>query len=246
MSEVRKAARLHPLFVGLPEAEIDRLLGRVREAHYEPGEVIYGSGQPAHSVSVVISGALQIEYPPEGELRGPVTALIVAPAVVGECQVLSERVWSGTGVALTEVSVLGFDRAGWLALLETSPELGRRLYLELAGRFLLAIETWRGQPSLTPPALLARYAAGVAIAYRRVGLDAPALPTNQKDLARATGLTRETINRALRAFEDEGLVRVTRARLEILNEAELVARAGPSFEHFVKTYWALGESPPRK
>jgi CRP-like cAMP-binding protein len=232
--------------VGLPEAEIDRVLGRVREAHYEPGEVIYGSGQPAQAVSVVVSGALQIEYPPEGELRGPVTALIVAPAVVGECQVLSERVWSGTGVALTEVSVLGFDRAGWLELLDTNAELARRLYLELAGRFLLAIETWRGQPALTPPALVARYAAGVAISYQRAGLDAIALPMNQKDLARATGLTRETVNRTLRGFEEEGLVRVARGRVQILERDELVARAGPGFLNFVKTYWALGDPTPRK
>lgn len=240
MGSIEAEARAHPLFVDLPAAELSRVLARVRIIHHEAGEIVYGSGSPADAVSVLLSGALQIEYPVEGETRGPVTALIVAPAVVGESQVLAGRPWTGTGVAITPLTALGFDKATWLGLLTDSPTITARLYLELAGRFLLAIETWRNQPVLSPPGLLARYCLGVAIARARTGLSASdELPIDQKALALATGLTRETVNRALKSWAEEGLVRVKRGLLCLDQPEALRALAGPGFEFFLKSYWAV-------
>lgn len=236
---VHELAAAHPLFEGLSEAELSRALARVREVHHAPGEIVYRSGEEARSVSILVRGALQIEYPPAGEDRGPVNAIILAPALIGEAQVLASREWSGTGVALTELVVLGFDRPAWLELLAETPVVTRRLYLELAGRFLLAIETWRNQPKLGPTELIARYCAGVHAVFVRSGVSDPEeLPLDQKSLALATGLTRETVNRTLKAWAEEDLVVARRGRLRLADSAAIEARAGPPLEHFVKSYWA--------
>lgn len=238
-ASVHELAAAHPLFRGLEAEVLARLLGRVREVHHRAGEIIYQSGHEAQSVSILVRGALQIEYPSPGEERGPVNALFVAPALLGEAQVLATRAWSGTGVALTDLVLLGFDREAWLELLAKSPAVTRRLYLELAGRFLLAIETWRNQPELGPAELIARYCAGVRLAFERCRIPEPSeLPLDQKALALATGLTRETVNRTLKAWAENGLVLARRGRLSIGDPAALEALAGPSLSHFVKSYWA--------
>lgn len=229
----------HPLFAGMSREMLESILSRVRVLHFAPGDVVYTSGAEAGFVSIITSGVLQIEYPPSGATRGPVTSLVVAPAISGECQVLAERRWSGTGVAVTELSLFGFDRGTWLRFLDEYPLIARRLYLELAGRFLLAIDTWKNQPSLGPAELVARYCHGVSVALARSGLaSGRELALNQRDIASATGLTRETVNRTLRAWANDTIVRVKRGRIIVDDVGALAGLAGSTLDSFVKSYWA--------
>jgi CRP-like cAMP-binding protein len=232
----------HPLFVDFHARTLATLLSRVREVHQRPGDLVYESGREATAVTVVLKGAMQIEYPQVGRARGPVTTMIVAPAVLGECQVLARRPWTGTGVALTDMVNLNFDRAGWLSLLDASPVIVRRLYLELSGRFLSAIENWRAAPQLGPEGLIARYFTALVAALERSGALTPnELDASQKAIAGATDLTRETVNRTLRAWADRGFVRLLKGRVVVVDGGALATLAGFGWENMVKTYWAPAE-----
>ncbi|OGQ84351.1 MAG: hypothetical protein A2289_08630 [Deltaproteobacteria bacterium RIFOXYA12_FULL_58_15] len=232
----------HPLFAAIDPTDIDWALRAVRELHHAPADILYTSGKQADMVFVVLHGGMQIEYPVEGETRGQVATLLVAPALLGECQVLSGQPWSGTGVALTELQALGFGRDSWLELLQRNHEIARRLYLELAGRFLLAIETWRHQPELGPDGLIARYLCAVAAVLERAGVANPnVVELGQLAIACATGLSRETVNRILRNWHRRGLVTVLKNKVEVKRVAKLELIAGEDWQDLIKSYWTISK-----
>lgn len=199
----------HPLFAGVPGPDLEAVLRRADVLHLSPGEILYTAGESARGVSVVLSGAIQIEYPAVGEVRGYVAAMLEAPAFVGECQVLHERTWSGTGVALLPVVAVGLDRQTLEALIREQPRFALAAYREITERFLNAIDTWRHQVRLSPSETLARYLLSVATLRERAGVSPEALlEIRQVDLGLATGLRRETINRVLKAWERQSALEI--------------------------------------
>jgi CRP/FNR family transcriptional regulator len=197
------------LFAHLDEAARRDLAVLSDVYHLDDRELLYVAGEPARHVFVVLSGVLQIEYPPPGRTRGYAVAVLPAPFVLGECQALNELPWSGTGVALTPLVALVITPRALEGLMLEHPALGWAFYRELVGRFLDVIESRKTQLQATPPETLARYLTRYISAIRSVN-DAPSdlIRVRQQDLGRATGLRRETVNRILRGWTQEGYLRV--------------------------------------
>jgi CRP/FNR family transcriptional regulator, cyclic AMP receptor protein len=195
----------HPLFVGVDPAKLDELLKKSALVHLDADEILYSSGSAADRVFIGISGGIQIEYPEAGEVRGYVAAMLRAPFFLGECQVLHARPWSGTAVALVPVTAVGLQRDALEQLILGEPQVALRLYRELAGRFLRAIDAWKHQPTRTPAQSLSRYLVG----YLELLGSSDELRIRQVDLGRATGLRRETVNRVLKGWAGDGLLEVT-------------------------------------
>jgi CRP-like cAMP-binding protein len=205
---VRELLARHPLFAPLAVEAREAVLAEVSEIHLGDMELLYGSGDRADRVFVLLAGALQIEYPLDGSQRGKVTAMLLAPGFLGECQVLCERAWSGTGVAVTDLIALGIRKPRFVELISAQPLLTLGLYFELAGRFLNAIESWRHEPAHGPELSVARYLLArrdvLAHLSRR---DVELIVVRQVDLARATGIRPETVNRVLAKWAKGGVTK---------------------------------------
>lgn len=235
----------HPLFSALGEAERHALVRSAEEIHLAQGDVLYTSGTPAEQVFIVVRGALQVEFPLAGETRGRVMTLLLAPAFLGECQVVNRQPWSGTGVAVTDLVALGVVRAAFLELLGAHAELTRRLYLELTRRYLMTLETIRHQPMCQPAQAIARYLVALRNAQRAVQAEAAGelLAVRQAEVGRAAGLRRETVNRVLSGWIDEGRIHASKAGIDVRD---------PGFiEALAKTSAAVpllqgGEVPPQE
>lgn len=208
----------HPVFRDVPAAAIAALVSDATLHYLNAGEALYEANSRADTIFVVLEGCLQIEYPKPGETRGVVTAMLGAPSVLGECQVLHDRPWSGTGVALVPLLAVGIGAALLERTMMQHPVLGIALYREVTLRFLNAIDAWKAAPVRSVEEQLARYMAG---AMEALASDS-ALPFSQAVLGRATGLRRETINRILARWETDGILeagargirRIDRRRLE--------------------------------
>lgn len=190
-----------------------------RSVFLEPEEPLYTAAAPADRVFALLDGAIQIEYPQPGETRGRAVSMLSAPSMLGECQVLNERSWSGTGVALLPVTALGLGRELIESLVLEEPQFALALYRELAKRFLHAIDSWKTTPSLDPSQTLARY----LVAYCEVCTISGHVPLRQAALGQATGLRRETVNRVLKQWERDGLVALSTRGIDIEDIGEFRA-----------------------
>jgi CRP-like cAMP-binding protein len=219
--EVDALLEAHPLFSRVSIDTRKLLVRQGTRVDLARGDALYEAGQSATEVYVILSGAIQIEYPsPDG--KGFAAALLPAPAFVGEAQALHDRPWSGTGVALFPCIVLALKMAAFEAVFRSDPELSWSLYRELSWRFLGAIDAWKYHQSSTPEELLARYLVSYSIVQQKVlPRQPPQVEVNQNFLARATSLRRETVNRLLGRWENEGWLERTARALVGLDLAAL-------------------------
>jgi CRP/FNR family transcriptional regulator, cyclic AMP receptor protein len=205
----RSLARGAP-FHALSEVGRRRLLDESRLACFGPKDVLYEAGAPANALFLLLEGAIQIECPKSGRRRGRVVAMVEAPYMLGEAQVLHDRAFSGAGVALREVIAALIAKSTLEQLIQTEPAFAVAYARELAFRFLQAIEA-RQQTNPEPSIALAKY----IVSYCALaGCDLRRIPLEQCELGEATGLCRETVNRTLKAWVRAGHLRVTRGGIE--------------------------------
>ncbi|MEZ4272133.1 MAG: Crp/Fnr family transcriptional regulator [Myxococcota bacterium] len=210
----------HPIMRHVRASELRHLATTNAVLHLDTGELLHAAGQRADRIFVLLGGALQIEYPKPGEQRGPVIAILQAPGLLGECQVMHDRCWSGTGVALRSITALGLHRETMEELISGYPAFALNVYRELTLRFLRAIEAWKHAPTVQPPERLARYiisyleAVDPQVQHNEVAL-------RQTELGRATDLRRETINRLLRKWEAEKRLTIQREGLSAIKRHRL-------------------------
>jgi len=214
----------HPLFAGIPRADLVALLRRAEIVHLDRNEILHRAGDPSRKATVLLSGAVQIEYPGRGQLRGYAAAMLAAPAFVSE--VLDDQAWTGTAVVLLPIVAVGFDREVVANLIAEQPGFALAAYREIAERFRNAIDTWKHQ--IGPAETVARYLLSMTLLRSRAGIGPESLlEIRQVDLGVATGLRRETINRVLRGWARQGLIEIQTRGLSRIDLEGLKQVLGP-------------------
>lgn len=121
--------RSHPLFLSLPQAELERLLSDEvsRERRYLPNTVILREGEVSDSLFLMGSGSVQVTLRGTG---GPVTPLAVLQRgeVFGEMAVLEQKPRSATVLAKEKCVVLEIAGEAIRKLLEAHPYMQVTMY----------------------------------------------------------------------------------------------------------------------
>ncbi|GAB3964236.1 Crp/Fnr family transcriptional regulator [Plantactinospora veratri] len=218
-TELRRLADV-PLFAGLGPAQLRRLLDRSVPRTVEPGVVLAVRGQPAEHVIVVEAGTLTgVHETADGKrLR---LGDFAGPCAVDKSAVLDGGGYTATWLAATVLRYRLVPAGELLRLIDDVPAVRRHVLGHLAGRLR------DGQAELVRTSYAdagTRVAAWLVAAAGRSGRRVP-LPGAQQGLAEAVGMTRVTVNRALRTLADAGLVRVEPGAVVVLAPELLAARA---------------------
>jgi CRP/FNR family cyclic AMP-dependent transcriptional regulator len=208
-----------PLFTGLDESGLDSLGREMRIRRFRRGEVIFHQGDPGDALFIVLGGLVRIWLP--GETGDEAILATLRPGdFFGELALLdgAPRSASATAVEATETAVLPRDRFRELIaseagirdvfLVAIAREL-RRLtthveelhFLDIAGRLaarLGRLAEEQGRPQ----------------ADGSLRLDGP---LTQSDLAGMVGATRQSVNKLLGMFAGDGLVRIERDAIVVLD-----------------------------
>ena len=215
--------RTMSIFKSLPESVVRELQRRAVARRWCASAIIIAQGEAADGLHIVYRG--QVKSVLFGESGREMTlALAKAGDFFGEDGVIDGKPHGANVVALEDSVVLTIDRATFLNLLRSHPDVALRLLAELAERSRHAKETIGNLAlhdvisRLTRTLITLaqqqgeRRVDGVMIRYR---------PT-QQDLANMVGTCRETVSRALSSMARRGLV-VSRGR-SLLLRRELIDR----------------------
>lgn len=197
------------------EQERIRLASRLEQRLLRPGTVAVLRGTMPEGVWIVRSGTLELVA---GSGRGRVVVGVLQPGdAVGDVPLLLGQPAVCTARALTDVQAGFLPAARFSVLLEENPRLARCWLTGLARRHARAHEalaqTVGGSAQGRTAGLLLREARGGTVAC------------SQDTLAAMVGLRRPTLNRVLKEFEREGLLRVGYRQIELLAEDGLRRRA---------------------
>jgi len=207
-----------PLFAGLDESGLESLVRGMRIRRFRRAETVFHLGDPGDALFIVMSGSIKITLPADtGEEA--ILATLRPGDFFGELALLDGAPRSATAVAIepTETYILARDRFRELiatepvmreALLATMAAEVRRLthhveelhFLDITGRLA---------------SRLARLSAESGATTLPDGSIQLAGPLTQGDLAAMIGCTRQSVNKLLGMFTDDGLIRLDRDRIVI-------------------------------
>lgn len=208
----------------LSEEERREVLRLARRRRFRRGEIVFHEGDPGDTLHLIDQGhvAMRVTTP-----LGDVATLIVEGpgGYFGELALVSEKgTRNSTVVALDPVETLSLHRDQFEELRRTYESFDRMLVA------VLADEVRRLSARLAE----ALYVPVETRVYRRLvdlatafasGDQLPTIPLTQDDVASMAGTTRPSANKVLRAAHEEGVLRLSRGSIEILDPALLAKRA---------------------
>ena len=216
-----------PFFGGLEPAALEHLAASMRSRRFRRGEVIFHIGDPGDALFVIVSGEVKISLPSETGDEA-ILATLRDGDVFGELALLdgAPRSASASALSATETVVLPRDR--FRELLATEAGFRDALLASIAGE-LRRLTTHVEELHFLD--ITGRLAAQLVRLAREGGTPAAdgavRLRTNltQGDLAAMVGCTRQSVNKLLGQFTDDGLVRLERDAIVVIDVDGLLATA---------------------
>lgn len=195
------------------------------ERVYRPGEVIFHQGSPCFGVHCVATGTVALRRV-DAEGRSVIVRLVHPHETLGARTLLGGGTYASTAEALTEARVCLIERPAVKALLARSPGLALRFLRRLAEDLRAADDEKLERATLQVRARLARLLLAL---LERYGVDAGVgaftleLPLARQDMAALLGVRPESVARAVRALEDDGVARFRGRAVEVPSIDRLLA-----------------------
>jgi CRP-like cAMP-binding protein len=218
----RRLLRSSPLFDALPRAALDEILARSTDKFVKRGQAIFQEGDEGSYMVAVLSGRIRVSATsPDG--REVTLNMIDAGEVVGEMALLDGKPRSADATALEDSQLILVERRHFLPHLESNHDLALRLIDVLCQRLRDTSETLGNFAMLDLAGRLARRLLTLAAEYGKpvnghIRLD---IRLSHTDLGRFVGCSRETVNKQMRVWEEEGILsraggRFSLCRLDVL------------------------------
>lgn len=207
-----------PLFSGLDEAGLQRIVPYVREITVAPGQAIVWEGEPCEATYFVIRGLVRTRrMSPHG--REQVLAYLGPGECVNLVAALDGKPSPVTVDAVTPTTLYRIACADCRHILEEHGELAHAVLQYLAGEVRRLSDLVESLALYTVRSRLARFLLQYA--------DEKTSPRQwtQEEIATHIGTVREMVGRTLRDFAAEGLIRRQRGRIVIVDRAGLEREA---------------------
>ncbi len=212
------AALDNGLFAVLSDGERLALAGRARLRVFAKGEVLFREGQESADPAFLLSGLVKLS---RSAARGRECVLhLVRPGRLLDAGVLFyEGGLPATAVGVKEGRLLWLEKPALLAALRGNAALGLGLIAALSLRQRLFINKLAGsQGRISASRRVAAWLLHRAKMEKATTLD---LGVSREILARLIGISRESLSRELSLLAGNGLIRVERRRVVLLDEVGL-------------------------
>lgn len=211
-----------PLFAGLAPARLMEVATLVRRRRYRRGQVIIYQGDPADALYLIVSGEVKVSVlSPHGDET--IFTLLGPDECFGELELFDDQPREATIETTRPTEVLRLERAAIRQLVERSPDVALALLGVLARRLRSTDRLVEDSAFLGVPERVAKTLGVLVAAYHRSesGGAPVELQLTQHDLAAMIGATRESVNKALSALRDRGVVALGRQRIVVADVAAL-------------------------
>src|SRR5208337_5078298 len=206
--KAKRAALLSStLFQAMSPDEITAILSIATDRVVPRGTVIFQKGDPGSSLMAVLKGRVRIStVSPDGKELTLNT--IRAGEVFGEIALLDGKPRSADASAIEDTTLLVVERRNLVPFLRTNDDLYLRLLAVLCDRLRRTSMALEEIALLDLPGRLARLLLKLAGDYGRpapggVRID---VKLSQRDLATLVASTRESVNKQLRVWREDGVL----------------------------------------
>ncbi|RZL00403.1 MAG: Crp/Fnr family transcriptional regulator [Rubrivivax sp.] len=222
------ALRSHLWFASCPPALQEGLVERGRLVSLKAGESLFSQGDDQPGLCCVVAGALKVGSinPRDGTHH---LSLYLEPYQwVGEIALIDRKPRSQDAVADTDSTVLMIPQAVLEPWLDAHPHFWRDLARLACGKLRLMLMATEDASTMSIEQQLARRLVFAATSYGHAVQPTlrRKLRLPQEYLARMLGVSRQTINKALKSLAADRVIAVHYAEIEILDAKALATQAG--------------------
>jgi CRP/FNR family transcriptional regulator len=209
------------LFTCLHPEQVERLSRDAVAREFQPGQTLFLEGEPCQGLWLIGEGVVQIvKTTPQG--RQMVLATQTAPATVAEVPVFDGGPYPASVTALQPTLAVMIHKQDFLLACRAHPALALH-FLEIFGRRLRHLVGLAER--ITFGTIRQRLAQELLERAEWAGADEFAMEETQEQLATRLGTVREVISRNISRFQSEGLLRLERRSVSILNRVGLEREA---------------------
>src|SRR5262249_43584013 len=192
--------RNHAVFREFPSVVIEHLGTYMTRRTVPKGVMIFARGDPGTTLMAVLSGSVWISVP-AGDGHEAVLNIIKSGQVFGEVAFPDGRERTADAVAMTDCELMVIDRRDFIPFLHREPDVVLKLIEILCARIRRTSSQLEDVMYLSPPARLAKalldLSGGVEPSVTR-----HKVRMAQRELGNVVGMSRESTNKQLRAWED--------------------------------------------
>ena len=210
-----------PMFSGLQRDELLKFAELTRERTYPKGSVILFQGDPGDSLYVLHQGRAKVVLIGE-DGREVILGVLEPGAHFGELALIDDQPRSAHVIAMEDSQLLILRREDFRRRVEANPPVAWALLTALSRRLRRADQKIGGLVLLDVPGRISRLLLDLSAESDSATIEKP---LTHQTIAQMIGASRETVSRAMKEFQEEGLIRVERRRIAVANRDALEKRA---------------------
>lgn len=220
----RAALTASPLFQAMKPGELDEILKLASEKRWPRGATIFQKGDEGSSMMAVLGGRVRVSaVSADGR---EVTLNVISPGeIFGEIALLDGKPRSAAAVAIEDSTLMVIERRHFLPFLLRNEGLVERLLVVLCDRLRQTSMALEELALVELPARLARLIAKLSDDYGRALPDNQGiridLKLSQRDLSTLVAASRESVNKQLRVWRENGLLDLRDGYLVVLRPTAL-------------------------
>jgi len=211
-SNVGPALReLYPALASLDPAVLDAVLERADIVTLPAGTPLFGEGSVCKQFPLVLEGSIRVAKVGDGRELQLYRVTPGESCVLTSSCLVGGRDYPATGVVESDARLVVLPRSAFDELLATHPPFRQYVF----GLFAERLTEMMALVEAVAFHKLDRRVAGALLGHGRV------VEMTHQQLADAVGSVREIVTRVLRSFADQGLVKLGRGSIEVLDAAGL-------------------------
>ena len=220
--------RKHPIFCDLDVEAFEQLCRYAKHATLKRGATIFSRGDPGNSLIAVISGTVKISISsPDG--RSAILNLIGSGEIFGEVAVLDGQARTADAIANTNCEIFVIDRREFLPFVRSQPALAMKFIELLCTRLRWTSDQVEQVILQDLPGRLASALIGLTERHKAVQ-GGRSIAVTQQEISEMVGMSRESINKQLRAWATRNWVRLEHGAIVVLDVGSLQELAGATSE----------------
>ena len=211
-----------PLLRSLDASSLKRIADTIRPQTLKAGEALFRKGDDGNEMYIIESGTIKIVLP-SSEGDEVILTVLRAPEFFGTMSMFDGKTRSADAVAVSDSRLLVLKRSDFIHVLQEDEEALQTLLCDLSSMVRKTDDLVEDLCFFPIKNRLARrllelceYAAKES-PDGSITLD---LSFKQRELAKMVGATRESVNRVLKKFEDDGIIEMENGKVTTVFERE--------------------------
>jgi CRP/FNR family transcriptional regulator, cyclic AMP receptor protein len=221
--------RKHPYFCDLDPEAFDQLCRYAKHTTLKRGSAIFSKGDPGNSLVAVIRGTVKISIS-SAEGRSAILNLIGAGEIFGEVALLDGLARTADATANTDCEIFVIDRREFLPFVRSQPALAMKFIELLCARLRWTSDQVEQVILQDLPGRLASALIRLTEKHKLAPGGRRTIAITQQEISEMVGMTRESINKQLRAWAARNWVRLEHGAIVVLDTESLQALAGSGGE----------------